>query len=378
MQLVKEDALLRLLFWGSFGFVMLAFVSVFYSVAPWRTFKHVVEEVFLNFLVFWGVFLWSKFFAFQRLSFLLKTILLSFLFIVLLYFLLAFWWFKFGPIFCKDYAPHQYELLPLLFGLGDWQGFLLNRQNLSSYFLFPASMSWSYFLLAKNKKSRFWAVCFFVIFCLMLFLTSKRSALLGMFLAGSLAVFLSRRIRWLFVFCLFFVVGLFVVFKTPLKRFFVREKISVLLTSDRTQWKNAGSIPIRYYGLPFYLERIKDSPFKGVGFGIFNIKANPETKEIVKKSHLAHAHNVWINIALFLGVPGLIFFLLFLLGQIVFSFKMFLRSDSFFVQWLALGFIVYFFAFWVRYQFDDTFRHVVAAFYYLNSGLVLGSLQSNE
>ncbi len=375
-QVVKRNLLHRILLIGSLGFVVFAYLSVFFSVEPERTLKHVTEEVFLNMLVFWGVFLWSHRFDPVKKKLLFWSVGLSFLFMVLFYFLLVLWWAEVGPVFARERAPSRPDLLSLLFFLPDWQTLLLNRQNLASYFLFPATMSWSYFLVARdNMRYRYLAFALFLVFGLVLFLTNKRSALLGLFLAVLLTLFLLKRIKILvgIILCAFLMT--FLVLNTPVKRFFVRENLSVLLKGDKKQWKKAGSIPVRYYGLPFYLKEIKKHPLQGVGFGVFNIKSNPRTKEISKKSRLAHAHNTFVNFALFMGLPGLLFFGLFLMAQIIISFKSFYQSNEVFVRWLALGFIAYFFSFWIRYQFDDTFRHAVAAFYYLNSGLVLGLIQ---
>ena len=204
----------------------------------------------------------------------------------------------------------------------------------------------------------------------MIFLTSKRSALLGLFLGGIVGGFLAKKFKLLIILNLCLLILVILIFETPLKRFFIREDFQSLLRGEREKWKTAGSIPMRCYGLPFYLDYIKKHPWRGIGFGRFNIKLNPETRNLALKAHLVHAHNVFINLALYLGIPGTAFFLFFLFFNFLCLIKGFSRAGP--EIWLLTGFIIYFIAFWTRYQFDDSFRYATSALYYLNSGLGIG------
>ena len=70
---------------GALGFLALAYLSVAWSPAPWRTFKHVSEEVFLNLVVAGAAFLWALAARDADLKRLVRLALASYLLIVALY-----------------------------------------------------------------------------------------------------------------------------------------------------------------------------------------------------------------------------------------------------------------------------------------------------
>ncbi|GEM_PF-7069224 len=367
-----SDPALVLLFIGAAGFTLWAYVSSFWSLAPWRTFKHVTEEVLLNLMAFGLAAIWAAKASPPALERMKKVVLASFLWVLFLYAFFYVWWLVKGtPLWPVEEAPKgAVDPISLLFLLPDWHDVLLNRQNLANYLLFPSSMALAYLICARDRRQLLQSLFWFSLFFGVLFLTSKRSALLGLMIGGVIAVILAKRFR-LFLFLLALMMGLvsLVVF-TPLKRYFVRENFRLFLEGKRSQWFQAGSIPMRYYGLPYFLRYIREHPWKGIGYGRFNIKLNPETRALVKEAHLAHAHNVWINLALHLGIPGLVFFLIFLAGEFLCFWRLFKRAGP--GHWLALGFLIYFIAFWVRHQFDDSFRYATSALYFLNTGLGVG------
>ncbi len=358
---------------GAGGFLLLAYYSCLWSPAPWRTFKHVSEEVLLNLVVFATATFWVKKASEKELSALSKVILFSFGWVLFLYLFFYFWWLISGrPFWPLNLAPKEVSPWSLLFWLPDWHDVILDRQNLASYLLFPCSIFLGFLIYpsAEAKKNRLGYLLGFLLFFAFLFLTSKRSALLGLFVGGFGGAVLTKRYRLLIYLFGLALLVILVVWQTPVKKYFVRENFRLFLKADKEKWATAGSIPQRYYGLPYYLSYIKKHPLRGIGFGRFNIKLNPETNLLRKKAHLAHAHNVIINMALHLGLLGAFFFLLFLLGQFVCFWNAF-KLDGKYAPYL-LGFLIYFIAFWLRYQFDDSFRYATSALYYLNTGIGLG------
>jgi len=364
---------------GALGFVILAYLSCFWSLAPFRTFKHVTEEVLLNLTSFGAAAFWAAQASERNLRRLFKVALASFLWVLGLYLFFFFWWhFTGAPLFPLDRGPKgPLSAQTLFFLLPDLHDIILNRQNLASYLLFPSSMALAYFITAPSGKKFLKGFFWFLLFGGFLFVTAKRSALLGLFIGGIFGAFLARRYQALLILFLIVISLISLVFFTPLKRYFIRENFRLFLSGNRKEWVRAGSIPLRYYGLPFYLKYIARHPLKGIGFGRFNIKTNPKVKALAQKAHLGHAHNVWINLALYLGIPGAFFFLLFLGAKSFIFWQAFQRAGP--GNWLLLGFIIYLVAFWVRYQFDDSFRYATSALYYLNTGLGVGlSLRQKE
>ncbi len=368
----RPSLLAGILLVGIAGFTIWAYISSFWSLAPWRTFKHVTEEVLLNFVAFGAGALWVFRASEERLKLLQKLILASFLWVILLYIFFYLWWILHqAPLWPMEDAPRNVrDPLTILFSLPDWHEIILNRQNLATYLLFPCAMSLAYLICARQKENLWKGLFWFLFFLTFLFFTSKRSALLGLFLGGLAAIFIARRWKILLFLTGLSLALLSIVVLTPVKKYFVRENFRLFLEGKKEEWFKGGSIPLRYYGLPFFLDYIRQHPWKGIGFGRFNIKLNPETRALAQKAHLAHAHNIWVNLALHLGLPGLFFFVLFLTGEFACFWKLFKRAGPY--TWLGLGFIVYFIAFWVRHQFDDSFRYATSALYFLNTGLGVG------
>ena len=369
----KRDKAFLALAGFSLAFLLICYLSVSFSPAPWRTFKHVSEEVLLNLLLMFAALLWAANAPVRDLFRLKKVALWSYLWIIFFFFAVYFWWLIKGPFQARPLTPPHFDPWLLLFKLPDWHEYLLDCQNISTYFLFPASMSLAFLFETRERRAFLKSLFLFLSFVFMIFLTTKRSVLLGLFVGGVLGAFLARRFR-LLLFWGLFVLGLLVlIVATPIKKFFIREDLRLLFYGGRESWKSerAGSIPWRLYGLPFYLEHLKKHPFKGVGYGRFNLKLNPETRALAKEAHLVHAHNVFLNMALHLGLPGAVVFVLLVLTQGLILWRGFWHRagpERVFI----LGFIIYFVAFWVRYQFDDSFRYATSAFYYLYLGLGMG------
>ena len=371
LSLPKKHRCLYGLFAAGLGYLFWAYYSVSWSVVPWRTFKHVSEEVLFNLIVFITAMFWSYKAPWPQVKRLVRYVSFSFLFSILVYFLFYAWWFWKGPLFPVEGSPPHADPLSLLFLLSDWNDLLLNRQNLASYFLFPASMALGYLLYHSERKKFLKGFFFFLLSVGMIFITSKRSALLGLFVGGLVGGVLTKRFKVLGLWICFFAFVLALIVATPLKRFFVRENFYLLFHGNREAWKTAGSIPMRYYGLPYYLNYIKKHLWKGIGFGRFNIKKNPVTRALARKAHLAHAHNVFLNMVLHLGIVGALAFVSFLFFKLWCLLKgLFSREGP--ENWLLLGFFIYFLAFWIRYQFDDSFHYATSALYYLNTGLGVG------
>ncbi len=362
----------RLLILGGLGFLSLAYLSCFWSPAPVRTFKHVTEEVLLNLTSFGAAAFWAAKASEKSLNSLFKLAFLSFLWVLGLYVFFFLWWHFTGtPLFPLDHGPKgPVPTQRLFFFLPDIHDVILNRQNFASYLLFPASMALAYLITASSRKDFLKGLFWCFLFVGFIFVTAKRSALLGIFTGSFLGALLSHRYRALIGIFLLVVIIASLVFFTPLKRYFIRENFRLFFSGNKKDWARAGSIPVRYYGLPFYLRYIAQHPLRGIGFGRSNIKLNPEVLALAKKAHIIHAHNVWVNFALYLGLPGLMFFLLFLGAKGFVFWQGFSRAGP--LCWLLLGFVIYLVAFWIRYQFDDSFRYATSALYFLNTGLGVG------
>lgn len=175
-----------------------------------------------------------------------------------------------------------------------------------------------------------------------IFLTQTRSAFVAIFLA--LTLLLSNNKKIVLIFLLVFVSIVFVI-PNPLKeRFFLKGN------EDGSVFKRANiQIGIAYIAL----EVIKDHPFTGVGFGMqtygkldlegYNNKL-PEKKR--NRELVADPHNIVLDIAVRLGLPGLVFFMYIIFVFLKMNWFMIKNGRSEFIQdWgrcLAAAFVAVF------------------------------------
>lgn len=97
---------------------------------------------------------------------------------------------------------------------------------------------------------------------------------------------------------------------------------------------------------------IKDNPLIGVGLGNFRYRY-PEYM-LKAKEHFLHAHNVFLQIAVEMGIPGLLAFLwlLFLFFKDIF----FQRQEDKYLKVVSIGFCAGIIAILITSLFHDVFH----------------------
>lgn len=130
----------------------------------------------------------------------------------------------------------------------------------------------------------------------------------------------------------------------------------------------------RYVIWHYWLDRIAERPLGGVGFG----RDLPHLVYIKPAEWppfwFAHAHNMFLNYALQLGIPGLMVFL-FLLGTMGKEFWRCYRSNDKETWLIGLAGLALLAAFISKNMTDDLFWRTDALFFWASTGILIGYAQ---
>jgi O-antigen ligase len=123
-----------------------------------------------------------------------------------------------------------------------------------------------------------------------------------------------------------------------------------------------GSTTLRIEAWKFAFQKIKENPVLGYGLGRDNFtKKFPQLKEKFGPT-LFHAHSIFLDITLQMGIGGLIVFLLLIFKILKIHWHSFKQEKTTFQGYLALSIIVITIVFFVRNLFDTLFVSDSAAF----------------
>lgn len=118
------------------------------------------------------------------------------------------------------------------------------------------------------------------------------------------------------------------------------DKVGDLLVSDTTEAVvgNLNSLEFRQEVWQVALWGIADFPFTGMGLGTFREVARLLYPLNVSPSYdIAHAHNIFLQTALDLGIPGLVAYISLWLGSAFMLWRVLRHTDDHFIKWLAIG-----------------------------------------
>lgn len=164
-------------------------------------------------------------------------------------------------------------------------------------------------------------------------LTQSRGGWLGGVVAiALLGVLAEKRLRW------FALVGLMVMVITF--SYVGWDKVGDLLVSDATEVVvgNLNSLGFRQEVWQVALWGISDFPFTGMGLGAFRQVARMLYPLNVSPNYdIAHAHNIFLQTALDLGILGLVAYISLWLGSAFMLWRVLHHTDDHFIKWLAIG-----------------------------------------
>lgn len=209
-------------------------------------------------------------------------------------------------------------------------------------------------MISTNKnpyEKGFFILCFLTISAAIV-LTQTRSALLAVMVSLFIICFYRNRKYLILIGVLFFLIPF-----SPLK--------------DRLLHDNSMIHNVRPGTIRLFTEVIKDYPITGIGFGMqthqkegflkrYNAQLPPEKRpsEIVESPH-----NIFWDVAVRTGIPGLVLFLYILWTIIIVSVKL-IKAHSPFVKSWGVCIVAAFTAFFIQASFSDaTFGRTAIVFY---------------
>jgi hypothetical protein len=252
----------------------------------------------------------------------------------------------------------------------------VRKSHGATYFLFASIFSFTAFFHAKKTSaflliSPLTALNFF-----MLFVADQRGALVGLLFALVLhfALFKSDRRKFIWVSSAVSICAVILIFSTPLKSKLIHEDWSKIIRLDFAEEYTRGndSTQIRVFGLKYFWEYLKEHPFTGVGYGRKNIKKIEDRFESVEKFDIADAHNVFINMAIFLGAQGLLAFIYLVWVQFKTVWKANRIASDKLETYFLKATLLYMIGFFVRIQFSDMYRHGSAFNFWIIIGMAVG------
>jgi hypothetical protein len=259
----------------------------------------------------------------------------------------------------------------------------IGKSHGATYFLFAALFSFTAFFHAKKPSAFLLISTLTALNFFMLFVADQRGALVGLLFALVLhfALFKNDRRKFIWVSLAVSICAVIFIFATPMKSRLIHEDWSKIIRLDFAEDYTRGNdtTQIRVFGLKYFWEYLKEHPFTGVGYGRKNIKKIEDRFESAEKFDIADAHNVFIDMAIFLGVQGLLAFVYLVWVQFKTVWKANrIASDNLETYFLKAT-LLYMIGFFVRIQFSDMYRHGSAFNYWIILGMAVGAaLQSRS
>lgn len=258
----------------------------------------------------------------------------------------------------------------------------IGKSHGATYFLFASIFAFTAFFHAKTGKEYLVVSVLILSNFFMLFVADQRGALVGLLfgLIAHFAFFKEDRKKFLLVSLAVSICAIVFIFSTPMKTKLIHEDWSKIKNFDFSEDYTRGNdtAQIRVFGVKYFLEYLKAHPFTGVGYGRKNIKKIEERFQSVEKFDIADAHNVFINMAIFLGIQGLISFLYIVFVQFKTVWKANRISSNDIEKYFLKATLLYMIGFYVRVQFSDMYRHGSAFNFWIIIGMAFGLMHQYQ
>jgi putative inorganic carbon (HCO3(-)) transporter len=231
----------------------------------------------------------------------------------------------------------------------------------STYFILVIPLT-LFFVLESSRKpfKRSIFLLLFLMNLLSLYFTFTRAAWLGLVI--SLIVFsFFRGKKTILAAALALGIMMTLLFSTPQGKAFYANMGG----------SEGGRTPAWEFGIGEILKR----PLLGIGYGRGNMQATfPEQQEMYSKGFI-HLHNVFLEIALEMGIPGAILLVILIVTLIVQFTMGYLRATDPEDARLMIAMTMIVFAYFTRNQFDQIYVDAPAVLFWLLMGLGVSRLQ---
>lgn len=205
----------------------------------------------------------------------------------------------------NEYLPRLFHLMPQSALPAIQRGFHPNEVGGTLALLLPLPLA-LFLFGSRGKKRWLWGAIILVMGFTML-LTQSRSALMGLGVAlAGLSIWRNRR----FLFVLPFIAAA-LLFLVANRYGLERAGQSFLLIDQLTNRSPTGSAISRLEIWPRALAMISDYPYTGIGLNTFPLIMDAVYPGLVvgPNARMPHAHNLYLQTAVDLGIPGLLAFL---------------------------------------------------------------------
>jgi hypothetical protein len=260
------------------------------------------------------------------------------------------------------------------FAIGEFLS--IGKSHGATYFLFASIFSFAAFFHAKKTSAFLLISTLTALNFFMLFVADQRGALVGLLFALVLhfALFKSDRRKFIWLSSAVSICAVIFIFATPMKSRLIHEDWSKIIRLDFAEDYTQGNdtAQIRVFGVKYFLEYLKEYPFTGVGYGRKNIKKIEERFQTVDKFDISDAHNVFINMAVFLGLQGLLAFAYLVFVQFKTVWKAIRVASDNLETYFLKATLLYMIGFYVRIQFSDMYRHGSAFNFWIIIGMAVG------
>jgi O-antigen ligase len=207
------------------------------------------------------------------------------------------------------------------------------------------------FFYLKKLRTKIFLFPLFVLNILALYLNHQRGAWIAVFTGCFFVLLILKKWKTLSMFVL---IPVLIYMLLPTHVFLRHEKLMVESGTIRFM-AGTGSIAPRITVWKFALDEIAKNPFTGYGLGRDNFaKKYPQFKEKFGPT-LFHAHNIFIDTALQMGIGGLIVFLLIIMKMLQIHWLSFKKSTTNLQHYLSLSIFVITIGYFTRNFFDTLF-----------------------
>ena len=371
------------LFWTILLFTASALLSIAFSPDPSRSTRAFGEEFFLNFITFFLLALYAIEFG-EKTDWFSGLLIVNAIFLAVYLGVMLQWfsggkdmWFVESDILKPGvlwWLPPDKTLIEAsgvdrVLSYGDGNTIFNGIKHTSLFltlFIGVATVT------VAVKKHLYPSLILFFVNILTLVSTTKRSVMAAATMGVICSLFFFNYMKkFIAAGIIILLIVVLIILESDKNKYLVRENWDLMLKGKISEAvKKGGSIPLRMCAYKEFAADVAANPFMGIGPARKNIRvAYPET---VDKCHLVHAHNTFLNMALYTGVQGM----LSLICIIFFQFSMLLHcwKNSIIAgdRQLSAAIILFMIMFWGSNMFMDGFRHGSALLYWMVTAVAAG------
>ena len=215
-----------------------------------------------------------------------------------------------------------------VYGVFRLLGTELNPNAFAVYFITGLPAAGALFVTERTKLAKVGWLLFMIICFLGLCLTFSRSAMLGSFFGLASLWFLQGTLNWRRTLCFIILMPICVISAFKLPTLVINHSNALYIEETNIKFRyrmiedKEDAIGIRLEFLPVAIDIIKNHPLTGIKYG--ELEPILEPYDVKQES----PHNIFLDIAIYFGIPALLFFCGFLTWALLASFFATLKIEN--------------------------------------------------